>query len=173
MSFWGSQAAGAAEDSAGHRMWPSEKELCNALGHRFSVLCRCWLLEQMEVANLDHCVRQTAVWASHPCSLPRVPAPSPRFFPASCPSPRCRRRQVCHLRQPRQALHAGAHLRRVQLRQLCGALRDLRRHGGVRCLLLQGVHTTGEGCELGEPGRSWCCAVPVGSTAGHLHGSTW
>lgn len=44
-----------------------------------------------------------------------------------------------------QPVHYGTDLRRVQLRIIRGALRDLRRHGNLRRLLLQRVHGAGEG----------------------------
>lgn len=55
------------------------------------------------------------------------------------------RRQMCHLRLLCTAVHAGPCLRRVQLWVVPGAVRHLRRCGHLRRLLLQGVHTAGEG----------------------------
>ena len=75
----------------------------------------------------------------HGAHSPLPPPPSP---------PHLRRRQVRRVRLVRAALHAGAHLRRVQLRLVPGALRHLRRAGRVRRLLLQGVHHRGERCAL-------------------------
>lgn len=54
------------------------------------------------------------------------------------------RRQVRHLRFLRSTLHFGENLRRVQLRKLPGTLRDLRWSWSERCILLQGVHDSGE-----------------------------
>jgi hypothetical protein len=42
-------------------------------------------------------------------------------------------------------VHAGPCLRRVQLRLVPREVRHLRRCRDLRCLLLQGVHTAGEG----------------------------
>jgi len=58
------------------------------------------------------------------------------------------RRKVRHLRLVRPPVHPCQDLRRVQLRQLPGQVRDLRRAGRVGRVLLQGVHDPGEG-----PGR--------------------
>ena len=77
--------------------------------------------------------------------LPPLPSEA---RPPSPPSPlRSRRRQVRRVRLVRAACHAGAHLRRVQLRVVRGALRDLRRHRRVGRILLQGVHHSREGRE--------------------------
>ena len=61
------------------------------------------------------------------------------------------------MRLVRPTVHGRAHLRRVQLRLVRGAVRRLRRHRRIRRVLLQRVRADGEGsrrlsqdCESGQ-----------------------
>lgn len=68
------------------------------------------------------------------------------------------------LRLLRPSRHDRAHLRRLQLRVISGAMRDLRRPGRIRCILLQRMHAGGKRCERarlkGERGRNVGRIIP-------------
>jgi len=65
------------------------------------------------------------------------------------------------MRLIREASNARTHLWRMQLWLICWPLHHMWRHWHIRCLLLQRMHSTREGCKPCL--RSWygcCCCVP-------------